>query len=289
MTAGMSCPDRRPGLRTSSPSIHRPVIDLHCHVLPGIDDGPETIEDSVALARAAASAGTHTLVATPHVSSRYRNDANTVQRLVEGVNARLAEEGVALNVLPGAEIAITSVAEVERVQLSRLGLGGGRWLLMEPPFTPIAIGMENILSSLQREGYRILLAHPERCPAFHRDRAMLQSLIASGVLTSITAGSLVGRFGREVRRFAVGLIGDGMVHNVASDAHDSVRRPPGMASELERAGLGPLADWLTRAVPTAILSGEATIPPRPVVDLPRNATSRRGSLRRRMGRFKRAL
>ena len=79
-----------------------------------------------------------------------------------------------------------------------------------------------------------------------------------------------------------------MVHNVASDAHDHAQRPPGMAAELERAGLGPLADWLTRAVPTAILSGEATIPPRPLVDLPPTTTTRRGWWRQRMDRFKRA-
>ena len=158
------------------------MIDLHCHVLAGIDDGPATIEGSVALARAAAAAGTATLVATPHVSARYRNDASTITRLVDELNTRLEGEGVALEILPGAEIAITSVIEIEPSELPRLGLGDGPWLLMEPPFTPIATGVENILASLQREGYRILLAHPERCPAFHRDPAMLESLVAGGVL-----------------------------------------------------------------------------------------------------------
>jgi protein-tyrosine phosphatase len=251
------------------------VIDLHCHVLPGIDDGPETIEGSVALARAAVAAGTRTLVATPHVSPRYHNDAATIARLVDELNARLTAEGVALEVLAGAEIAITIVVEIEPLKLRSLGLGGGEWLLMEPPFNPIATGLENILSSLQREGHRILLAHPERCVAFHRDRAMLESLVRSGVLTSITAGSLVGRFGETVRRFALGLVGDRMAHNVASDAHDHVRRPPGTAAELEQVGLAPLAHWLTQAVPAAILSGEALIPPAPVVDLTRIATTRR--------------
>jgi protein-tyrosine phosphatase len=263
------------------------MIDLHCHVLPGIDDGPATIEGSVALARAAAAQGTGTLVATPHVSARYRNDASTITRLVDELNVRLAADGVALEVVPGAEIAVTSVVEVEPTQLERLGLGGGPWLLMEPPFTPIATGVENILGSLQREGYRILLAHPERCPAFHRDPEMLEALVAGGVLTSITAGSLVGQFGGDVRRFALGLVRDGLVHNVASDAHDHVKRPPAIAAELERAGLAPLMEWLTRAVPTAILSGEASIPPRPIVELA-GARHDRGWLRRRMDGFRRA-
>jgi protein-tyrosine phosphatase len=259
-----------------SPSIHRPVIDLHSHVLAGIDDGPETIEGSVALARAAAAAGTRTLVATPHVSARYHNDARTIAQLTAELNARLQAEEIALEVLAGAEIAITAVVEIDPSQLSLLGLGGSRWLLMEPPFTPVAFGLENLLSSLQGEGHRILLAHPERCPAFHGDPAMLSSILASGVLTSITAGSLVGRFGGEVRRFALSLMRDGMVHNVASDAHDHAHRAPGITAELEQAGFGPLADWLTQAVPRAILSDETAIPPRPLVDLPRTAAARRG-------------
>lgn len=256
------------------------MIDLHCHVLPGIDDGPETIAGSVALARAAAAAGTRTLVATPHVSWTYPNDADTIARLVDELTARLAAEQVALEVLSGAEIAITRLAEIEPAQLPRLGLGGGPWLLVEPPFTPAANNLDTILLDLQRRGHRVLLAHPERCPAFHREPRMLESLVDAGVLTSITAGSLVGRFGGEVRRFALELARDGMIHNVASDAHDLVRRQPGVAAELEQAGLGPLADWLTRAVPAAILDG-GEIPPRPASALPGMKPSRRAWWSRR--------
>jgi protein-tyrosine phosphatase len=269
-------------------TIRVAVIDLHCHVLAGIDDGPKTIEGSLALARAAASTDTRTLVATPHLSSHYHNDPDTIAQMVAALNVRLADEGIAVNVVTGAEIAITSVVEVPSAQLPRLGLGGGPWLLMEPPFAPVAVGLHSILADLQRKGHRILLAHPERCPAFHRDPAMLEALIGSGVLTSITAGSLVGRFGGQVRRFALELMDAGMAHNVASDAHDHAQRPPGMTAELDEAGFGPLADWLTLAVPAAILSGETAIPPRPPVDLPRIATTPRGRWRRQIERFRRA-
>ncbi len=108
---------------------------------------------------------------------------------------------------------------------------------------------------------------------------MLESLVRSGVLTSVTAGSLVGRFGAEVRRFALRLAREGLIHNVASDAHDHVKRPPGIAAELQQAGLAPLADWLTREVPEAILE-DREIPPRPVVDLPGTETARRAWWRR---------
>jgi protein-tyrosine phosphatase len=238
------------------------VIDLHCHVLPSIDDGPATIEGSVALARAAAVAGTRILVATPHVSARYSNDAGTIGRLVTEVNSRLEVEGIPVEVRPGAEIAITRVGDLDPSELSSLGLGGGPWLLLEPPFMRTFTRLGPILLDLQRRGYRIVLAHPERCPVFHRDPGLLETLVEAGLLTSVTAGSLVGAFGRDVRRFALQLVRAGLVYNVASDAHDHRHRPPGMASELERVGLAPLADWLTRDVPNAILEG-AEIPARP--------------------------
>jgi protein-tyrosine phosphatase len=254
------------------------VIDLHCHVLPGIDDGPKTIEGSVALARAAAARGTRVLVATPHVSWHYQNEAATIARLTEEVNERLSVEGIALEVLTGAEIAMTRVEEIEPGELERLSLGRGPWILLEPPFTPVATGLDGVVLALQSTGRSVVIAHPERCPAFHRDPATLESLVRAGALTSITAGSLVGRFGGEVRRFARRLVADGLVHNVASDAHDAERRPPGIAAELAEAGLGELTDWLTRAVPAAVLAGEE-IPPCPV-EHPPHPPRLRGILRR---------
>jgi protein-tyrosine phosphatase len=133
---------------------------------------------------------------------------------------------------------------------------------VEPPMTPMAIGLEGMVAALQSQGHRVLLAHPERSASFHRDPQMLAALVRAGALTSITAGSLVGEFGGPVRRFSQDLLRAGLVHNVVSDAHDHVGRPPGMTAALEQAHLMGLADWLTRAVPSAILAGEE-IPPRP--------------------------
>jgi protein-tyrosine phosphatase len=240
------------------------VIDLHCHVLPGIDDGPATIEESLTLARAAAGAGTRMLIATSHVSWEYPNRAETIADLVDELNTRLAGEELALEIRAGAEIAMTRIADMPPAELSRLTLGGGKWLLVEPPFAPAISGLETLIARLQDRGHRIVLAHPERCPGFQRDRSMLERLVASGVLSSITAGSLAGRFGSGVRRFSLQLVRDGLVHNVASDAHDASRRPPTIAGELQQAELGLLADWLTEHVPAAILAGRE-VPPRPEV------------------------
>jgi protein-tyrosine phosphatase len=103
---------------------------------------------------------------------------------------------------------------------------------------------------------------------------MLERLVDSGVLGSLTAGSLDGKFGAPVQRFSLELLSAGLVHNVASDAHDDSNRPPTIAGELERAGLAPLAEWLTQSVPAAILDG-GEIPPRPDVELPPTRRGRR--------------
>lgn len=250
------------------------MIDLHCHILPGIDDGPATLEDAIELARDAAAAGSGVVVATPHVNRRFANDADKIATAVAELNSRVAAEGIELEVRAGAEIAISRAIELEPEELRRLTLGGGPWLLLEPPFTPQASGVDILLRDMQQRGHRIVLAHPERCPAFQRDPRMLRSLVGEGVLTSITAGSLSGRFGREVRRFAMRLVAEGIVHNVASDAHDRDARPPSIAAELAQSGLGAFADWWTRDVPEAILSG-GEIPRRPPVPLPEPTQPRR--------------
>lgn len=249
-------------------------------MLPGIDDGAATIESSVALARAAAAAGTRTIVATPHVSWTYPNRADTITALSRKLSERLTAEQVPLDLLPGAEIALTRAEDIDRAELPHLTLGSSSWLLLEPPFTPVVAGLDAIVMDLRSQGFQILLAHPERCPAFHREPNLLHSLVQTGVLTSVTAGSLVGRFGGLVRRFALDMVSQGLAHNVASDAHDRLRRPPGVRAELETAGLGSLTEWLTDQVPAAILSDDP-IPPPPAFQMPRTRRSRRRWHRRR--------
>ena len=243
------------------------MIDLHSHVLYGIDDGPATIEGSVALARAAAAAGTRTLLATPHVSWHYPNDAATITPLVAAVNERLAGEQVDLMVLGGAEIAMTRLLEPRAGTARSTDAGGGdgswssrrsrRWRPAWTRWCSTSCTVAGVCC------WPIPSAAP-RCTVTPTCSARWSG---AGVLTSITAGSFAGRFGGEVRRFALQLVREGLVHNVASDAHDEVKRPPGIAAELEGAGLGPLVPWLTEDVPAAILSG-GEIPARPDVGLP---------------------
>ena len=241
------------------------MIDLHCHILPGIDDGPDSVKESLALAQAAVAAGTDTIVATPHVSWAFENEAVQIGEAVADLGWLLAEEGVELELRSGAEIAYGRAVELDDEQLRALALGGGPWILVEPPHSPVAAGLSEAFSHLMGRGHRVMVSHPERCAAFHREPQILHDLVAQGALCSLTAGSLVGHFGGPVRRFAQRLLRDGLAHNVASDAHNTWSRPPGVTAELARAGWGELARWLTEEVPAAMLAGEP-IPPRPAVE-----------------------
>jgi protein-tyrosine phosphatase len=237
------------------------VVDLHCHVLPGIDDGPARLEDSLALARVAHREGTRTLVATPHVSWRYVNDPTTIAREVDEVREAVREADLDLQITSGAEIAVPRLGDLTDEELCELRLGEGPWLLIESPLTQAGGDLEVVLDALHRRGHWIVLAHPERSPLFLRDPQRLGALVSKGVLCSITAGSLSGAFGREIRSFAAALIREGLVHNVSSDAHDVVRRPPVVRAHLEAATahvpeLSARIEWLISEMPQAIIAGD---------------------------------
>jgi len=250
------------------------VIDLHTHVLPGIDDGPPDLEGSLAFVRAAHRGGTRTLVATPHVSTSYRNTSALIAERVEEINDAIAREGLDVRVVAGAEIAASRVADLDPDELRALSLGDGPWLLIECPLSPRATGFDAVVLYLRDAGHRIVLAHPERCPAFQKDPGALRSLVAAGMLTSVTAGSLAGGFGREAARCARLLAEEGILHNVVSDAHDAVKRPPELRPQLLQAGLGGLSEWLVEQVPAAILAGEE-VPPSPAATIGAEAPPRR--------------
>lgn len=240
---------------------HSRVIDLHCHVLPGIDDGPATLEDSLDLARMAEKAGMTTLVATPHVSWRYVNGPEEIHQGVDAVQSAVRMARIGLDIRPGAEIAITRLGDLSDDELCRLRLGDGPWLLIECPLSGDAAGLEAVLDGLHRRGHWLVLAHPERSPLFHRHPQRLSALVAKGMLCSITASSLVGAFGRVARDFALALVREELVHNVTSDAHDAFRRPPVVRADILAAAarvpeLSTRLEWLTTEMPRAILEGD---------------------------------
>jgi protein-tyrosine phosphatase len=243
------------------------VIDLHSHILPGIDDGASDMAMAVAMARRARALGLCTVIATPHVDGSYDTRAATIKTAADELNQELAHQGVALDVLPGAEIAAHRLADLDAGELNELGLGGGPYLLIEAPLSPVAGDFELFIDGRRTPDRRFVLAHPERSPVLQRDPERLRRLVLDGTLVSITAGSLSGRFGRSVQRFAIELLEEGLVHNVASDMHDLTRRAPGISQHLRTAaeelpGLSGLGDWLTNEVPRAIIAGDPVeVPP----------------------------
>ncbi len=260
------------------------MIDLHSHVLPGLDDGPQHMEGSVALARAAAAVGTRTLVATPHIRDDHPFAIEAIEEGVASVNTALTEAKVDLRVLAGAEVALSNAAELDDATLHTLCLGAGPYLLVESPHTHAPELVERVLFDLQTRGFRPVLAHPERSPSFLSDPDRLRRILERDVLCSVTALSMVGGFGGVPRSFSSRLFAEGLVHNVASDAHDSRRRPPGLLRGFQQLdadlpGLVEQSDWFTREVPQAIVTGQ-DLPPAPSPPERAGCWRRRVSLRR---------
>jgi protein-tyrosine phosphatase len=246
------------------------VIDLHCHLLPGIDDGPETIEESVAMARAFVATGTEQVAVTPHVNWDHPHvTPETIASGIDALRRALDDAGVPLAVAPGAEVALSRAGDLEPEVLRALTLGDGPWLLVEPPFSPSLAGIEAVIDSLLLGGHRLLLAHPERSPSLAKEPERLRPYVDAGMLCQVTSGSLTGDFGRPVQRAAREMVDHGLVHVLASDAHDAARRPPGLAGAATLHD-PDLAAWLTTEVPAAILAG-ASIPERPASAAPRRA------------------
>jgi protein-tyrosine phosphatase len=252
------------------------VIDLHTHLLHGLDDGPSSLDGSLDLARAALAGGTQVITATPHIDLHYGVSEDLIRARVYEIRSALADEGLPIKVALGGEIALDAAMERGPRDLAPFVLGDGRWLLLECPFTFAVPFLEKVVFDLRAHGYGVLLAHPERAPALQQDLERVRALVAAGAMTQITAGSLAGAFGSTVAGFAKALVREGLAHVVASDAHDHERRPPDMRPGLDACGLAQAErEWLVRDVPAAVLAGRE-IPPAPA------APPERESLRQRL-------
>ena len=233
------------------------MIDLHCHILPGIDDGPSSLEGSVELAAAMAGAGVTTVAATPHV----RPDFPGVKPSeLPGRVSELAAAAPQVSLVQAGEVDVFWAAQASDDELRTVSYGArGTDLLIETPYGALPPIFEDTLFRITARGYRVLLAHPERCPDFRSDPARLSSLVARGALLQVTAAALVGRVPRSgMRRFAADLVRERVAHVIASDAHraDSGRAlvPDGVQAA---SALAPgYAEWMATDAPAAILAGE---------------------------------
>ncbi len=249
------------------------MIDLHCHLLPGVDDGPGSLEDAALLARAQLAAGVTESAATPHVGYNWPLTAELMPTALAELRRYLADHQIPLTVVAGAEIEALYATELSDTNLNLLTLGDGEWLLVEPPTGHTGGTFEMIITELQARGHNVLLAHVERSADIQSDPEILRRLVDAGVLGQLTAAALSGGYGRRTQSFALGLVGAGLVHNISSDAHDTAGRPPGLAEAIDVADLNAYGQWWCRAVPQAVLTGVAI--PRPPAPWPPVVAQRR--------------
>jgi protein-tyrosine phosphatase len=245
------------------------VIDLHCHLLPAIDDGPASTAASLEMARMAWDGGTTTMVATPHMIARY---PTTPVQLAEGVarlRSVLADAGIPLEVVSGAEIALEYLPGMSDDDLaaSTLGGPGKRWVLLEMPFRGWPLHLPELLRGLEMRGLGAVIAHPERADSVQRSPHRMRDIVGLGALVQITASSLTGEHGAAAKRTAEALLRDESAHLMASDAHSATWRPPGLADGLDAAAKAlktTPADlsWMVEEGPRQVIAGLAVKPPR---------------------------
>jgi len=242
------------------------MIDLHTHVLPGIDDGPATVEGSLEALAAAAEEGTITVAATPHVRSDHPDvvPAELGARTAE-LAATAAREGLDIELVAGGEVDLQWAQHASDDDLRAVSFGQrGHDLLVETPYGELPVRFEDLLFKLSVRGFRILLAHPERSRTFQRDQRRLRTLADHGVLLQVTALSLSSTERRSrSRKLARALVRDGVAHVIASDTHGGHIPRSGLRAGVEAAALlAPRrAQWMVTDAPAAILGGEPLPPP----------------------------
>jgi protein-tyrosine phosphatase len=240
------------------------VIDLHSHVLAGVDDGARTLDESLGILRAAAEDGITRIAATPHVRADYPTSPETMEQGVDALNRAAREAGVPIEVLPGGELDLELAAGLDDATLRRFGVGGNpAVLLLECPYYGWPLDLRDFVFRLEMRGFSALLAHPERNPDVQADPELLRPLVDAGVLVQITAASVDGRLGSGARRTSRALLDAELVHLIASDAHAPELRAVGMAAAAAAVADDDLARWLTEDVPAAVVSG-SELPTRPM-------------------------
>jgi protein-tyrosine phosphatase len=232
------------------------VIDLHCHILPGVDDGALDIRDSAGLARQAAADGIEAICATPHIRHDHDVRIDEVAGRVESLNRHLRGEGIPVAVLAGGEVAETAVEGLSEDDLGQVALGGGSWVLLEPAPGPLGESLLRRVEYLAGRGRRALIAHPER----HLSADMyerLTQLVAAGALVQATADFFLHE---QSAAGMLALAEAGLIHVLSSDAHSSHGgRPAKLAAAFERLAeverLRPHLEWMRETAPRAIVEG----------------------------------
>jgi protein-tyrosine phosphatase len=236
------------------------MIDLHCHILPGIDDGASDVSVSLAMAKASVSQGITTVACTPHIlPGLYHNSGPQIRQATAQLQDILDKEEIPLRLTTGADVHISPdfIAGLRAGRL--LSLADSRYVLVEPPHHTAPPQLEDFFFKIVVAGYVPILTHPERLTWVPARYEAIKRLVAAGVWMQITAGSLTGAFGRTALYWADRMLDEGCVHLLASDAHDATQRPQNLAAGYECAARRVGVEEAQRLVltrPTAVLKDQ---------------------------------
>lgn len=221
-----------------------PLVDMHCHLLAGLDDGPRTLADAVQMCRACCSEGVSLVAATAHQNEHYPDvSPDRIREATRGLIGELAKEGIPLTVFPCAEV----MAQPEMESLWSRGAlvsvaDRSRYLLVEMPHG-LYVDLSFTAVQFRQQGIRLILAHPERTPELLFDSGRIEELIRLGCLVQVSSGSVTKPADRRAAAMLKSWFRRGLVHLLGSDGHSPTRRPPRMAAAYEQ-----IADWAGSAV-----------------------------------------
>lgn len=237
--------------RISSATI--PMIDLHCHILPDIDDGPKNFDESMAMVRLAAADGIAAIVATPHLNDRLY-DPVEISRRVSWLNHLLHTEDLPVSIMPGADVSVL----FSPAQVQGFTINDTEYILVEFPHTHLPRNANEILAQFVASGYKPVITHPERNPSIMSNPQLLLDLMGENRYVQITAGSLTGEFGKAAQQCGQHLLRSGVVDVIATDAHSSTHRKPQLSGGVKAAAEIVGAEAAQRMVfgtPAKIISG----------------------------------
>jgi len=198
------------------------MIDLHCHILPNLDDGPTSWTTTLNMCRKASSFGIHTIVATPHVQNGiYNNTCQKIEEKVEILNQKLKDNNILLQILSGSEIHVGADIIEKLKKHEFLSLNKSKYILLEFPHDQVPVNIDNILFQIQIMGFIPIIAHVERNLKIQKKPELLYQLIQKGVLAQITASSLCGLFGPVPKKISQKLLAEDLIYSMVSDAHSN--------------------------------------------------------------------
>lgn len=213
------------------------MVDIHCHILPGVDDGADSMEEALEMARMAADSGVDTIVATPHCNlpgaARSNFVSDELKKRFIALREAVKVAGIPLAILPGTEVLCTPDVPEKLRQGKLLSLAGSRYLLMEFFFDESLEYMDSMLAAVKREGFTPVIAHPERYEAVQAAPAVIERWFWDGHIIQLNKGSVLGSLGQRARRCAGAILSHGLAHTIASDAHGTEMRTTHM-TELQQ-------------------------------------------------------